>query len=158
MRLHQIPKWVAIFAIAFQLSQAVQAAPRPQEADSPAAKEVREASETIDRGIREKNPAVMAPFLSDDLEYTNQFGELLSKPQWLANVSSGKLNTVTLLHDVAALHVYGDSAVLIGISHTTFIYKDKTSSTPRRFTRFFVKQDGHWRMVAQHVCTIAEQP
>jgi ketosteroid isomerase-like protein len=155
MRISRVLVCSAIFAVSFHPLGIAQ--PTPQVAHTQAEKEVLEASETIDRGIREVRPEIMAPVLSDDLEYTNQFGEVLSKTQWLDNVRSGKMNTVTLLHEVAGLHVYGDSAVLIGISHTTFIYEGKTSSTPRRFTRFFVKQDGRWKMVAQHVCTIAEQ-
>ena len=148
---------VAILVVSFHPLVAAQPRPEQQAIESQAKKEVLQASEAVDRAIREKNTAALAPILSDDLEYTNQFGELLSKAQWLANIRSGKLTTVTLLHEVAGVHVFGDSAVLIGISHTTFVYKDKTSDTPRRFTRFFVKQDGSWQLVAQHVCVIGEQ-
>ena len=124
---------------------------------TPTEKEIIDASEMIDRGIREVNTDMMAVHISDDLEYTNQFGELISKSLWLSNKKSGKLKDLSLIHDVVDLHVYGDSALLIGISHTTFIYNGKTSSSPRRFTRFFIKQNGVWLMVAQHVCTIADQ-
>jgi len=149
--------WV-IFVFSLSAGLTLHARPAPQTAKSPAEAEVIAASEAIDQGIRDRNTDAMAEHLSDNLRYTNQFGELLTKSQWRANVRSGKLNTVTLLHEVADLHVFGDSAILIGISHTTFIYNDKTSSTPRRFTRFFIKQQGRWQMVAQHVCTISEQP
>jgi len=47
--------------------------------------------------------------------------------------------------------------VLTGISHTVFEYKGSTSETPRRFTRFFVKQGGKWLLVGQHVTAFAEQ-
>src|ERR1700688_3452973 len=61
-----------------------------QAVKSQAEKEVLQASEAVDQAIREKNTDALAPILSDDLEYTNQFGELLSKTQWLANIRSGK--------------------------------------------------------------------
>ena len=125
--------------------------------ESQARKEVIQASEAVDQAIRDKNADALAPILSDELEYTNQFGELLSKSQWLANIRSGKLTTVTLRHEVADVHVFENSAVLIGISHTSFIYNGKSSDTPRRFTRFFVKQNDNWRLVAQHVCSISGQ-
>jgi ketosteroid isomerase-like protein len=67
------------------------------------------------------------------------------------------LKNVTFDHKVANLHIYGDAAVLTGISHTTFEYKGAVSKTPRRFTRFFVKQGGKWLLVGQHVTAIAER-
>ena len=125
--------------------------------DSTARKEVLDASEAVDRAMVDKNMSVMASLLSDELEYTNQFGEVLTKAQWLDNIGSEKLKHVTFDHKVANLHIYGDAAVLTGISHTIFEYKGAVSTTPRRFTRFFVKQDGKWLLVGQHVTAIAER-
>jgi ketosteroid isomerase-like protein len=148
---------ILILVVGFDRRIEAQTGHAQQTVRSQAEKEVLQASEAVDEAIRQKNTDALASILSDDLEYTNQFGELLSKTQWLANIRSGKLTTVTLLHDVAGLHVFENSAVLIGISHTTFVYDGKPSDTPRRFTRFFVKQNGSWRLVAQHVCVISGQ-
>jgi ketosteroid isomerase-like protein len=129
-----------------------------QKSGEPAAREeVLEASEALDRAMVDENMSAMAALLSDELEYTNQFGEVLSKAQWLDNIASEKLKHVTFDHKVASLHVYGDAAVLTGISHTVFEYKGAVSTTPRRFTRFFVRQDGKWLLVGQHVTAIAER-
>ena len=137
----------------------VEAHPRPAQnaGESAAAKEVLDASEALDRAMVEKNISVMASLLSDDLEYTNQFGEVVTKAQWLDNIGSEKLKHVTFDHKVADLHIYGDAAVLTGVSHTVFEYKGAVSKTPRRFTRFFVKQGGRWLLVGQHVTAIAER-
>jgi hypothetical protein len=66
----------------------VEADPRPAQnaGDSTARKEVLDASEAVDRAMVDKNMNVMASFLSDELEYTNQFGEVLTKAQWLENI------------------------------------------------------------------------
>ena len=137
----------------------VEAHPRPAQnaGESAARKEVLDASEAVDRAMLDKNMSVMASLLSDELEYTNQFGEVLTKAQWLDNIGSEKLKHVTFDHKVANLHIYGDAAVLTGISHTIFEYKGAVSKTPRRFTRFFVKQGGKWLLVGQHVTAIAER-
>ena len=137
----------------------VEAHPRPSQSagDSAARKQVLDASEAVDRAMVDKDMSVMASLLSDEIEYTNQFGEVLTKAQWLDNIGSEKLKHVTFDHKVANLHIYGDAAVLTGISHTIFEYKGSVSKTPRRFTRFFVKQDGKWLLVGQHVTAIAEQ-
>ena len=137
----------------------IDARPRPAQnaSESAARKEVLDASEAVDRAMLDKNMSVMASLLSDELEYTNQFGEVLTKAQWLDNIESEKLKNVTFDHKVANLHIYGDAAVLTGISHTIFEYKGDVSKTPRRFTRFFVKQNGKWLLVGQHVTAIAER-
>ncbi len=95
----------------------VGAHPRPAQkaGESAARKEVLDASEAVDRAMLDKNMSVMASLLSDELEYTNQFGEVLTKA------------------------------------------KGAVSKTPRRFTRFFVKQGGKWLLVGQHVTAIAER-
>ena len=137
----------------------VGAHPRPAQkaGESAARKEVLDASEAVDRAMLDKNMSVMASLLSDELEYTNQFGEVLTKAQWLDNIGSEKLKHVTFDHKIANLHIYGDAAVLTGISHTIFEYKGAVSKTPRRFTRFFVEQGGKWLLVGQHVTAIAER-
>jgi ketosteroid isomerase-like protein len=141
----------------FTMPVAAQSYPAQNPGESAARKEVLEASEALDRAMVEENISAMAALLSDELEYTNQFGEVLNKAQWLDNIGSEKLKHVTFDHKVASLHVYGDSAVLTGISHTVFEYKGAVSTTPRRFTRFFVKQGGEWLLAGQHVTAIAER-
>ena len=141
----------------FAMPVEAQAQPARNAGESAAGKDVLEASEALDRAMVDKNMSVMAAWLSDELEYTNQFGEVLTKAQWLDNIGSEKLKHVSFDHKVADLHIYGDAAVLTGISHTVFEYKGAVSETPRRFTRFFAKQGGKWLLVGQHVTAIAER-
>jgi len=114
-------------------------------------------SEDIDKAMWRKDTGEMGRYISDNLEYTNQFGMLFTKAQWLENVRTGTLKIRYLKHDVVRIHVYGDAAVLIGISHATFVLNGKTSNTPRRFTRLFAKQNGQWLLVGQHFSAI-EKP
>ncbi len=141
----------------FALPVAAQSSAAQTSRESAARKEVLDASEALDRAMLDKNMSAMAALLSDQLEYTNQFGEVLSKAQWLDNIGTEKLKHVSFDHKVASLHIYGDAAVLTGVSHTVFEYKGAVSETPRRFTRFFVKQGDRWLLVGQHVVAIAER-
>jgi ketosteroid isomerase-like protein len=151
--------FVLAVMLSWNLTMPVGAQPHPAQsaAESAARKEVLEASEAVDRAMVDKNMSVMAALLSDQLEYTNQFGEVLTKAQWLDNIGTEKLRHVSFDHRVADLHIYGDAAVLTGVSHTVFEYKGAVSETPRRFTRFFVKQGGKWLLAGQHVTAIAER-
>ena len=132
-----------------------QTQPAQNAGEAAARKEVLEASEALDRAMVDKNMSVMASWLSDQLEYTNQFGEVLTKAQWLNNIGTEKLRHISFDHKVADLHIYGDAAVLTGVSHTVFDYKARFQ--PRRFTRFFIKQGDKWLLVGQHVTAIAER-
>jgi ketosteroid isomerase-like protein len=119
--------------------------------------EVLKVNEEVDQAIRARDTGTLGRILSDDLDYTNQMGELITKPQWLSNIRSGKLTTVALRHQVVHIHVFGNTAVLVGLSKTTFVYKGVANNSPRRFTRVYVKQDGAWRLVAQHVSAIEKE-
>src|SRR5258708_4168589 len=143
--------------LSWTFTMPVEAQPLPAQntGESAARKEVLEASEAVDRAMLDMNMSAMAALLSDQLEYTNQFGEVLSKAKWLDNIGSQKWKHVSFDHKIADLHIYGDAAVLTGISHTVFEYKGAVSETPRRFTGFFVKQGGKWLLVGQQFTAVA---
>jgi len=138
-------------------TQSLTAAQDAPESSAQIAKEVRKVSEDIDQAMWRKDTAAMGRHISDDLEYTNQFGMLFTKAQWLDNVRTGKLTIRYLKHDIVRIDAFENSAVLIGISHATFVLDGKTSNTPRRFTRMFVKQGGEWQLVGQHFSAIEKQ-
>lgn len=119
-------------------------------------KEVLSVNESVDLAIRTKNTDALGKILSDTFDYTNQTGELLGKAQMLANIQSGKLTTVAQRHSGLRLRTYGDTVVMTGISTTSLVYNGKPSNGPRRFTRVYVKKDGHWQLVAQHVTLVAK--
>jgi ketosteroid isomerase-like protein len=52
--------------------------------------------------------------------------------------------------DEVQVRIYGDTAVETGLS--TMVGQDEGKVVPRdnRFTRVWVKQEGNWRLVANH--------
>src|ERR1700730_2016416 len=86
--------------LSWNFTMPIEAQPYPAQntGESAARKEVLEASEAVDRAMLDKNMSVMAALLSDELEYTNQFGEILTKAQWLDNIKSEKLKNLTFDH------------------------------------------------------------
>jgi len=148
---------LAIFLIAGFLAPQLTHAQSASSSDERAKAEVRKTSEAIDLAMGRKDTAEMARHISDELEYTNQFGMLFTKAQWLDNVKTGKLTIPYLKHDIESIEIYGDAAVVLEISHAKFVLDGKMSNTPRRFTRMFVKQNGQWQLVGQHFSAI-EKP
>jgi ketosteroid isomerase-like protein len=77
-------------------------------------------------------------------------GTVRTKPQVILDFTSGDLKFQSITTDDVQVRVYGDTAVETGLS--TMIGQDKGKTVPRdtRFTRVWVKQQGHWRLVANH--------
>src|SRR5438094_663546 len=77
-------------------------------------------------------------------------GTVRTKPQVILDFASGDLKFQSITTDDVQVRVYGDAAVETGLS--TMIGQDKGKTVPRdtRFTRVWVKQQGHWRLVANH--------
>jgi ketosteroid isomerase-like protein len=77
-------------------------------------------------------------------------GTVRTKPQVISDFTSGDLKFQSITTDDVQVRVYGDTAVETGLS--TMIGQDKGKTVPRdsRFTRVWVKQQGQWRLVANH--------
>jgi uncharacterized protein (TIGR02246 family) len=84
-------------------------------------------------------------------------GRVRTKAQVIADFTSGELKFQSITTDEVQVRVYGDTAVETGLS--TMIGQDKGKSVPRdtRFTRVWVKQEGNWRLVANHYSTVITQ-
>ena len=77
-------------------------------------------------------------------------GTVRTKPQVISDFTSGDLKFQSITTDEVQVRVYENTAVETGLS--TMIGQDKGKAVPRdtRFTRVWVKQQGHWRLVANH--------
>ena len=77
-------------------------------------------------------------------------GTVRTKPQVISDFTSGDLKFQSITTDDVQVRVYGSTAVETGLS--TMIGQDKGQTVPRdtRFTRVWVKQQEHWRLVANH--------
>ena len=85
-------------------------------------------------------------------------GTVRAKPQVLSDFTSGDLKFQSITTDDVRVRVYGNTAVETGRS--TMIGEDKGKVVPRdnRFTRVWVKQQGRWRLVANHYSTLITKP
>ena len=77
-------------------------------------------------------------------------GRVRTKPQVISDFTSGDLTFQSITTDDVQVRVYENTAVETGRS--TMDGKDKGKTVPRdtRFTRVWVKQQGRWRLVANH--------
>lgn len=91
-----------------------------------------------------------------DRIYANDFigvgpsGTVRTKTQVISDFTSGTLKFQSITTDEVQVRVYENTAVETGLS--TMVGQDKGKTVPRdtRFTRVWVKQQGRWRLVANH--------
>jgi uncharacterized protein (TIGR02246 family) len=101
--------------------------------------------------------AALDRIYADDFIGVGPSGTVRTKPQVLSDFTSGSLRFQSITTDEVQVRVYGNTAVETGRS--TMIGQDKGKAVPRdnRFTRVWVKQQGRWRLVANHYSLLITQ-
>jgi uncharacterized protein (TIGR02246 family) len=94
---------------------------------------------------------------ADDFIGVGPSGAVRTKTQVLSDFTSGHLKFQSITTDEVQVRVYENAAVETGLS--TMIGQDKGKAVPRdnRFTRVWVKQQGRWRLVANHYSSLILQ-
>ena len=94
--------------------------------------------------------AALKRIYADDFIGVGPSGTVRTKPQVIADFTSGDLKFQSITTDDVQARVYGNAAVETGLS--TMMGQDKGKTVPRdtRFTRVWIKQQGRWQLVANH--------
>jgi uncharacterized protein (TIGR02246 family) len=97
--------------------------------------------------------AALDRLYAEDFIGVGPSGTVRTKPQVIADFTSGNLKFQSITTDEVQVRVYGNTAVETGLS--TMTGQDKGKDVPRdtRFTRVWVKERGAWRLVANHYST-----
>ena len=94
--------------------------------------------------------ATLDRIYADDFIGVGPSGTVRTKPQVLLDFTSGDLKFQSITTEEVQVRVYENTAVETGLS--TMVGQDRGKAVPRRtrFTRVWINQDGHWRLVANH--------
>ena len=94
--------------------------------------------------------AALDRIYADDFIGVGPSGTVRSKPQVIADFTSGDLKFQSITTDEVQVRVYDNAAVETGLS--TMVGQEKGKAVPRdtRFTRVWIMQQGRWRLVANH--------
>src|SRR5882762_6943900 len=144
----------ALFMAVFVLTVAPTAVGQTQSAKSSHGTSVEEAIRKLD------NERIQAQIHADttalDRIYAADFtgvgpsGTVRTKPQVILDFTSGDLKFQSITTDDVQVRVYGNTAVETGRSIMNGQDKGQTVPRDTRFTRVWVKQQGRWRLVANH--------
>ena len=89
--------------------------------------------------------------VADDWIIIDPNGEIVDRTRFFEVIKSGALTHDTMDSEDFRVRVYGDSAVVTGITRTKGKFMGQEFSTQERATDVFVKRDGRWRCVLTHL-------
>jgi ketosteroid isomerase-like protein len=92
--------------------------------------------------------AALGSLLADDLTYTHSSGQVENEEQFLAAISSGKLDYESIVPSDVQVRIYGNTAVMTGRADIKVKVQGNPAAFGSRFTSVWVKGDAGWRMVA----------
>jgi len=99
------------------------------------------------QAIARNDAEAIAQFLADDWIIIDADGGIISKARFLEVIKSGALTHETMESDDVRVRVYGDSAVVTGLTTTKGKFMEQEFTTRERATDVLVKQNGRWRCV-----------
>jgi len=123
--------------------------------------ETKDQTRSVEQAVREvdkgriqaqinADAAALDRIYADDFIGVGPSGTVRNKAQVIADFTSGSLKFQSITTDDVQVRVYGNTAVESGLSTMTGQDKGKTVPSDTRFTRVWVKQQGRWRLVANH--------
>ena len=101
--------------------------------------------------------AALNRLYAEDFIGVGPSGTVRTKPQVMADFTSGTLKFQSITTDEIQVRVYGNTAVETGLSTLKGEDKGKTVPQDTRFTRVWVKQHGRWQLVANHYSSRVSQ-
>jgi hypothetical protein len=104
-------------------------------------------NEAISRG----DVAAIRRMTSDDFTFITQRGFLIDREHMLSALARGEFHYEYRQLSDLRIRIYGESAVVTGLSLHTIQQNGKDSTDAFRYTRVYVRQDGRWLAVAWQV-------
>jgi ketosteroid isomerase-like protein len=90
----------------------------------------------------------LGSLLGDPFAYTDEDGSFKDKGHWLAQIAKGSEQYEALGNDEVEIHLFGDTAVVVGEYHEKLRVGAKITPLTGRFTDTWIEQGGQWKCVA----------
>src|ERR1044071_4371837 len=113
----------------------------------------KEFAETIMRNDLEGLGRIVA----DDWIIIDPNGEIIDRARFFEVIKSGSLTHDMMESEDLRVRVYGDSAVVTGLTRTKGKFMGQEFSTQERATDVFVKRDGRWQCVRSHLTRLPKK-
>lgn len=117
--------------------------------------EVRDAVEKYRVALMKRDDAALKQIWADDYMFINGAGQLLTKNQRLANLSSGATSLDITMAGMK-VRVYGDAAVTTGQVTIKGQYSGEESSGDYQSMTVWVRRGSAWQLVANQLTKITD--
>ena len=84
-------------------------------------------------------------------------GEIVERARFFEVIKSGAMTHDTMESEDFRIRVYGDSAVVTGITRTKGKFMGQEFSTQERSTDVFINRDGQWQCVLTHLTRLPKK-
>lgn len=119
--------------------------------------EVTKASSDYTEMIRRRDVAAIERVLTDEYVSTNEAGQIRNKAQDLERQKNNPYKIESLAMSDQKVRVYG-SNIAVETGKVTFKGADKNGKTTagsERYTSTWIRRDGRWQIIADHISSIA---
>lgn len=101
-------------------------------------------------------PAVDA-LLADEFFYNQGGGGSVTKAEFLAYMKAGDAKVRKVVREDALIRLYGDVAVVTGISHVEVTLKGEDKTLHSRYLHVWVKRGSGWQLAARQATYLPAQ-
>jgi len=101
------------------------------------------------------DPVALADIELDGYTLTTPEGHIDTKENEIADLKSGAIRFLELSSHELSLNVYGDTAIVTGRTVLKAIEDNEPHDGIFQFTDTFVRQNGRWRVAAEHATRVA---
>ena len=130
----------------------------PAGAQSTIEEEVMAVTQEACDAARQRDIDALQRLLAPEFTLVGSNAEVQSRAEFLAEIETGDPEyDVFRNHDMTA-HVFGDAAIVQGITSLAGRAGGKPFELDVRFTDTLIRVDGEWRLVVSHVTRITDPP
>lgn len=122
-----------------------------------AKQEVMEAMRRYEEAYGQNNVAALDRILAEDFVFTSSRSIVVTKAQELSDIRSGEMKTESAGVDELQVRVRGTAAVVTGRATLKGVWHGQDFSGQYRVTATWIKEAGHWRLLALHASRIPQQ-
>lgn len=96
----------------------------------------------------------LSQMVADEFIEISRLGQVRTKADNIRDITSGDLKLTSVKYEDLTVRIYGDVAVLMGISVNGGTARGVPFSGKVRYTRVFVRRDGRWQAIVMQQTTM----
>ena len=145
---------ILLAAFAAALAAQARADDKPATKDDKGTAEVLKADDAFTAAIAKSDAKAFDGLTSDDYVLTTSLGSIRDKAKNMENLKGGDLTFDKIENEEQKAHMYGDVAVVTGLSKIKGKYKDRVFDDTYRWTRVWVRHGSAWTCVAEQMSRV----